>query len=594
MKKLNLTFCFYEKLKQFYADQRGVYTVMTALLAFPVLVLIGFTVDGTGVLLDKARLAQGMDQAALALIAENNEYRENKKHSDVNRQMISKAEKDKFRGNEFMAKQEKRNQELIQGIAKLYLRSEDSGDPDAPVKVTKDFQYLCEELDLPTGNEYSRRKPVVCQVQGSVDRKFWLPVSESLANVNSLKNGRLTLDSQTTYAIKEKGVVIPVELMLVADFSGSMHQDLNGRYSSDKTKMGKSKISILREVVGEISKILLPLKVSEEVSPFNRMAFTTFSGGVRQKNESSKCTLPYERKSWKNSINLTVERWITGNNVRKQWNQQKGQWEDSWVKFDVHYKGKYDKFYENTCTKASRNSPMRCQILANPKTIMDYAMEIQDWTTVRAIFYAYMDTNRTINQVQSFDGSNRKYHLVFDNENYCLGGNTGKETTQAWFDQSNKNISQALSRINPQGWTSASSGLIVGANLIMDANKDPKSQPAKLGTNTQRVIMVLSDGEDNWPTYDTLVSLLNAGICDRIKERVDTLQDPKFRELPTRIAFVAFGYSPPKRQVDAWKKCVGDQYYVAYSQKELLDTFKQVIGFEEEVGRSSSKKPKFN
>ncbi|SUC09632.1 Flp pilus assembly protein TadG [Pasteurella canis] len=591
MKKLNLTLCFYNKLKQFYADQQGVYTVMTALLAFPILVLVGFTVDGTGVLLDKARLAQGMDQAALALIAENNEYRENKKHSDVNRQVISKAEKDKFRGNEFMAKQEKRNQELIQGIAKLYLRSEDSGDPDAPVKVTKDFQYLCEELDLPTGNEYSRRKPVVCQVQGSVDRKFWLPVSESLANVNSLKNGRLTLDSQTTYAIKEKGVVIPVELMLVADFSGSMHQDLNGRYNSDKTKMGKSKISILREVVGEISNILFPAKESEEVSPFNRMAFTTFSGGVRQKNESSKCTLPYERKSWKDPINLTIERWITGNNTKLEWNEKRQQWENSWVRFDVHYKGKYDQFYENTCTKSS---PMRCQISANPKTIMDYAMKIQDWTTVRAIFNKYMDTNRTISQVQDFDGSNKNYHLVFDNESYCLGGNRGKETTQAWFDKSNKNISQALHRINPQGWTSASSGLIVGANLIMDANKDPKAQPAKLGTNTQRVIMVLSDGEDNWPTYDTLVSLLNAGICDRIKERVDTLQDPNFRELPTRIAFVAFGYSPPKRQVDAWKKCVGDQYYVAYSQKELLDTFKQVIGFEEEVGRSSSKKPKFN
>lgn len=596
MKKLNFTFYFYNKLRQFYVDERGVYAVMTALLAFPLLVLVGFTVDGTGVLLDKSRLAQGMDQAALALIAENNNYRENKKHSDVNRQIISKEEKEKFGGNEFIAKQEKRNQELIQGIAKLYLRSEDSNDSDAPVKVSKDFQYLCEELDLPTGNEYSRRKPVVCQVQGSVDRKFWLPVSESLANVNSLKNGRLTLDSQTTYAIKEKGVVIPVELMLVADFSGSMHQDLNGKYSSDKTKMGKSKISILREVVGEISKILLPTKISEEVSPFNRMAFTTFSGGVRQKDETRTCTLPYERKAWKNSTKLTIERWITGNNTPLKWDAATKQWVYSWVKFDDHYKGYYDQFYENTCkvSGTGSNAVTYCDISANPKTIMNYALSIKDWTTVRAIFNKYMDINETINQVQTFDGSKRNYHFVFDDDRYCLGGNKGQKTTQSWFDRTNKNISGALSSINPHGWTSASSGLIVGANLIMDANTDPKAKPSKLGTNTQRIIMVLSDGEDNWPTYDTLVTLLNAGICEKIKERVDTLQDPDFRELPTRIAFVAFGYSPPKRQVDAWKKCVGDQYYVAYSQKELLDTFKQVIGFEEEVGRSSSKKPKFN
>ncbi|MFD1806449.1 pilus assembly protein TadG-related protein [Pasteurella oralis] len=588
MKKLNFTLYFYDKLRQFYVDERGVYAVMTALLAFPLLVLVGFTVDGTGVLLDKSRLAQGMDQAALALIAENNNYRDNKKHSDVNRQIVSKEEKSKFGGNEFMAKQEKRNQELIQGIAKLYLRSEDSRDSEVPVKISKDFQYLCEELDLPTGNEYSRRKPVVCQVQGSVDRKFWLPVSESLANVSSLKDGRLTLDSQTTYAIKEKGVVIPVELMLVSDFSGSMYQDLNGK------SVGKSKISILREVVGEISNILFPAKESEEVSPFNRMAFAAFAGGVRQKNESSTCTLPYEGRSWRNPTNLTIERWIKGNNTPLKWNDKEKRWDNSWVKFDIHYEGKYDVFDEKTCKKASENSPTRCQILANPKTIMDYAIKINDWTTVINIFNTYIDTNKTINQVSNFDGSNRKYDLVFDDEVYCLGGNKGKQTTQSWFDRSKKNISNELNRINPTGSTSASSGLIVGANLIMDANKDPKAQPSKLGTNTQRIIMVLSDGEDNWPNKDILVTLLDAGICERIKERVDTLQDPKFRELPTRIAFVAFGYSPPQRQVDAWKKCVGDQYYVAHSQKELLDTFKQVIGFEEEVGRSSSKKPKFN
>lgn len=205
MKKLYLIRSCYDSVRKFYENELGVYTVMTALLAFPLLVLIGFTVDGTGVVLDKARLAQGMDQAALALVAENNGYRENKKHGDVNRQVVSPQDKAKFGGNEFMAKQEKRNQELIQGIAKLYLRSENANaSSDAPITIDKPFHYSCEELDLPTANEYARRKPIVCEVQGGVNRKFWLPVSESLVSEDKLKKIELEWSLRQVMRLKKK------------------------------------------------------------------------------------------------------------------------------------------------------------------------------------------------------------------------------------------------------------------------------------------------------------------------------------------------------------------------------------------------------
>ncbi|HDR1910416.1 TPA: pilus assembly protein [Pasteurella multocida] len=587
MKKLYLIRSCYDSVRKFYENELGVYTVMTALLAFPLLVLIGFTVDGTGVVLDKARLAQGMDQAALALVAENNGYRENKKHGDVNRQVVSPQDKAKFGGNEFMAKQEKRNQELIQGIAKLYLRSENANaSSDAPITIDKPFHYSCEELDLPTANEYARRKPIVCEVQGGVNRKFWLPVSESLVSEDKLKKNRIRMESETSYAIKEKGIVIPVELMLVSDYSGSMNshlQDKNGR------SLGKAKITILREVVSEISKILLPEDVSEGVSPFNRIGFTTFSGGVRQRDVTEGCVLPYEGKISQTSRKLTIRYRITGNNT--PWKFNAGRWERSTVSFQEHYKGYYDKFHSSTCRGSG--SSRTCQIDANPKKIMDYALKINDWTTIRELFNTYIDVSGTIDQISQFDGSNRRYDMVFTDEERCLGGNIGRRTTRAWFDQKNKDITRELNIVRPSGWTSASSGLLVGANIMMDENKNPDAQPSKLGTNIQRVILVLSDGEDNWPTYSTLTTLLNNGMCDKIREQLGKLQDPNLRELPGRIAFVAFGYSPPANQVAAWKKCVGDQYYTAYSKEELLDSFKQIIGFEEEVGRSSSHKPKF-
>ena len=77
---------FMQLVKQFYSDQQGVYMIMTGLLSFILLGVIALAVDGSGILLDKARLQYGTEQAALALVAENNNYRVNKEHSDVARQ----------------------------------------------------------------------------------------------------------------------------------------------------------------------------------------------------------------------------------------------------------------------------------------------------------------------------------------------------------------------------------------------------------------------------------------------------------------------------------------------------------------------------
>ncbi|UEA17701.1 pilus assembly protein [Pasteurella canis] len=582
MKKFYFMYYFFNALKRFYVNEQGVYAVMTALLAFPLLVLVGFTVDGTGVLLDKARLAQGMDQAALALIAENNSYRENKTHDDVKRQRVTKAEKDKFGGNEFMAQQDKRNQELIQGMAKLYLRSEGKDINNLPVTVDKPFQYKCEELDLPSSNQYARRKPVFCQVQGGVNRQFWLPVSESLPNRSALKEGRLRLESQVTYALKEKGVVIPIELMLVADFSGSMLWDLSG---NTRAVPPNRKIDILQDVVKDIQGILFPNTLgsnsrdSQEISPFNRMGFVTFAAGARQRNEINNCVFPYYMKEGHDFFRAYAG------------DIDKG-------RFDGLLDSQEKRYCENTPIRDDRGRPgtlWSCKVKGNIKKAFERTLyPILLLNSMKLMFDESVDIQKTIDQVKSFNGSNINYDFIVRTPDLCLGGNNGVPTTRAWFTNTDPYISPALNKVNPKGGTATTSGLFVGTNLLMDTNKLPEAQPKKLGTNVQRILMVLSDGEDNRPSNNTLTLLLNNGLCNTIREKADSLQDATFKILPTRIAFVAFGFNPPPDQVDAWKKCVGEQYYHANSKKELLETFKQIIGLEEEVGRSSSKKPKFN
>lgn len=105
-------------LRRFYHNERGAYTVMMAIMSFALLGIVALTVDGSGMLLDKARFSQGIEQAGLALMAENNYSRTNKEHEDVLRQTVTEDElgsKTKLK-----VQKEKRDQELIRGIVRHY------------------------------------------------------------------------------------------------------------------------------------------------------------------------------------------------------------------------------------------------------------------------------------------------------------------------------------------------------------------------------------------------------------------------------------------------------------------------------------------
>jgi len=54
-----------QKIKAFYLDQQGVYGVMTALLLLPLIMLVAFTVETTGILLDKTGKVQFVKEGKL-------------------------------------------------------------------------------------------------------------------------------------------------------------------------------------------------------------------------------------------------------------------------------------------------------------------------------------------------------------------------------------------------------------------------------------------------------------------------------------------------------------------------------------------------
>ncbi|WP_424402823.1 pilus assembly protein TadG-related protein [Pasteurella sp. PK-2025] len=569
-----------QALKDFQQNQSGVYAVLTALLSFPLLVLIAFTVDGTGIILDKVRLTQATDQAALLLVAENNSYRKNTGHADVVNQQVTQDELKKFNGDKLSAQQDKRNQELIQGLAKMYLRSDDKNQQDKskPVTIDTPFYYDCKEFDLRNPqNQYSRRRPVVCEVQGNVNREFWIPLSAELVKTQVTQNGRLPINSGMSYAVKEKGIVIPVELMLVSDFSGSMDWVIGNDWVYEP--INKKKIVILRKVVKDIQGILFPSKDSKqstEVSPYNRMGFATFAAGARQRGDTSECIMPYYVKDQEMEFRINRADVKTLSLTREP----------------------NDADCEQKTARYSNGESFNfevCKVKGVPKTVFQQVLDHALFLSSNLMFNDILDVKKTVDQVDNFTGQRiNDYNFKVSNGGLCLGGNDNVQTTQAWFDRNNPNISEALDKVKPEGGTAASAGLLIGANLLMEKNTDAEAQPERLGTNTQRILMVLSDGEDNQPSGDTLVTLLNAGLCQKIRDKADTLQNKNYEKLPTKIAFAAFGFKPPADQKKAWQDCVGENnYYEPNSEEALLDAFKQILSFEEEVGRSSIKKPTF-
>ena len=535
--KFKLTRALFKSIKQFNQDEQGVYAVMTALLVFPLLFLIAFTVDGTGALLDRTRLAQATDQATLLLITEDNANRDHKrdgdKHKDLITQDVSKErEEAKKNGSPFNtldAQVKKRNQQLVQGLVKLYLRSDDSlaSKNSSPITIPGDFFAECKEntnnLD-PNG----KSKDVACTVQGTVHRKFILPWSHSLVTPDQLKDGRLAVNSGQAYAIKERQISIPIDLMMVTDLSASMKWYID-KENTDAPKPHR-RIDALREVVTKVEGILLPKENKGSVSPYNRIGFVSFAAGARQKDDTRNCVLPYYANQNKDEISRLLK--------------------------------------------------------GDPKTI-GKGFEMLE---------KHMDVKKTIAQIDQFnDGKKQTYDFALDSSSskyYCLENNTGKKTTQGWFDKDNSNVANELSKIEPLGGTAVTSGMFIGINLLTEKNKNPEAQPSKLNTNTRRVLLVLSDGEDNIPSKNTLVTLMKNGLCEKTKEKINSLQDPNYTKAELRIAFIALGFNPPTDQKEVWKQCVGEHYYPVFNKEALFDAFKQIISFEEEVGRSSSKKPK--
>ncbi|MGB9096042.1 pilus assembly protein TadG-related protein [Erwinia sp.] len=120
-----------------------------------------------------------------------------------------------------------------------------------------------------------------------------------------------------------------------------------------------------------------------------------------------------------------------------------------------------------------------------------------------------------------------------------------------------------IESMTAMGGTLVSSGVLLGAKELVK------------GKATRKVLVIVSDGKDDPAKITLTPRLINAGMCDRIRQAITT------PESVGKIAFIGIGYKPT---VD-WKRCVGDKnFYLSHNVSSLEDYLHRAVF--EEVGHN--------
>lgn len=453
-----------------YRKQRGHAGVLFAMM-IPVLFGV-FTVgsDGANALQSKARLNEALEVSALAVAAQDSD-------DDSTRRQTATA------------------------YITYYLpyATVDASN----ITVTK---ITCDEDNTTCDYDPTKSRFFQFTVTGTVDIDSWFP-----GNASTVGFGDTYAVASTSVARKYQSETI--DIVYVADFSGSMVSTLNTATGSD---IGKAKYVILKEIIEEVNQEVKEFndKISStsatNQSTVGFSAFNQFAHGS-ETSTSRQCTwmtrfgcLRYE------DITTTTEC-----NV------------DNWVYNSTSHNGAY--INETETVKPSH-------IFADPVCY-----------TTNNMYGTFQDIQLT----EDFGSSSASFESAMQSYRPNLSG---------------------------YGTTSSTQGIIQGAKL------------AYKGVNSRKLIIILSDGQDypNYnPYYHATVTnkLVNAGLCDNIRDTLDAQVSSEGTSVKSRIALIGFDYNVNSTN-SGLTNCVGGSsstnIYQAYSSSELKTAILSLIS--EEIG----------
>ncbi|WGE69919.1 pilus assembly protein [Actinobacillus equuli subsp. haemolyticus] len=551
----------FNQVKRFIQDESGVYAVMGGLLALPVVALMFVSLESAGIIQDKARLSDSLEQAVLSLSAENNSGRKTNDYKLSN----TDAENGKFNADSEIGK---RDFAITKSFVTTYLPQTDA----SKIKLTP----ICKTTDKNNKQGHTASTETICTVAGTIEHKSWFPLKVGSTEVIPTEVNI----ASASKAIKKNTISIPIDLMVVADLSGSMNFDLTGNHNPT---YGTSKISILKEVLNELATKSL---FSKESNDNNRIAVTPFALGAQYSR--NQCILPFV---FKNS-------------------------DSQYIYQDKYYRRLSDSFKQtiDTYLNNEKNSELKVNRARFTQSLA-YTVDIE--STIKSI------------------GEKLKNPKIFYKNPYCLGIHNTND--HRWYERKGlSDFSRLINSLKAEGSTLVSSGLLTAVAKML---QEP-SRTDILGEETKRVILVLSDGNDELssddvgvpftqysritqnlllgeeevidkqhpdkPFYDdinyygrryynysgslpiyfkenSLTRKISSKLeaCNVIREKLNNYNN----DTNTKIVFVEFGYASKAEK--AWKHCVGEgNYYSAKDKESLLNSFKQAIGHTDDVDYS--------
>lgn len=244
---------------RFLKNESGVYGIMTALFSFGLIAYVAFVVDGTGILLDKARLNQGVEQAGLFVTAVDENTLQ--KQPQGVKQMISK-------------------------VAHSYYRRDMADVKNAP--DARGFDFGCG--DAPSDDPSIDKQHLGCWVEGYFHRPSWLYLGKKFkGNYGATFDEKVKIGSDKLFFFKKrkKRIYYPMDVIFVPSLASSMKERLGQ----------KTKIDMLRNAIETITSELLDKK-NHLGNPLNRLGVVGFSWGAERKynygrNSDTYCYLPY-------------------------------------------------------------------------------------------------------------------------------------------------------------------------------------------------------------------------------------------------------------------------------------------------------------
>jgi Flp pilus assembly protein TadG len=153
----------------------------------------------------------------------------------------------------------------------------------------------------------------------------------------------------------------------------------------------------------------------------------------------------------------------------------------------------------------------------------------------------------------------------------CLRTELDGEKPTAWsipLTNEGDNVINGVNKMTAEGNTFIAPAMIEGAvSLIRE------------GRNSRQVLVVISDGED-FPNEKVSQTLINAGLCEKIRDGLTT------KDALGKLVFIGIGYDPV--MLPQWEDCVGKENIFF---PETLDQLKESLhrAVFEEVGRNTIK-----